>query len=55
MMNIIKNILLWLTGPISTITCVLIMSVIGILVWIDWKLNYKGFPIDACGIPHPHE
>ena len=55
-MSIIKKkTISWPAKLVATIILFPMMSVIGILIWIDWKLNYKGLPIDAWGIPHPHE
>jgi len=51
----IKDILIWFTELIFFIICMPIMFLIGILIWIDWKRHYKGLPIEAWGMPHPHE
>lgn len=35
--------------------CFQFMMLIAIIIWIDWKRNYDGLPIETWGMPHRHE
>ena len=51
----LKKTLNWTERIILAIIWLPISLLLGLLIWIDWKLNYKGLPIDAWGMPHPYE
>ena len=44
---------IWPAKLIAYIIFLPILFVIGVLIWIDWKLHYKGLPKEAWGMPHP--
>lgn len=54
-MKIIKKILNRIKSTIWQIITFPILLLIGLLIWIDWKMRSKGLPIDCWGDPHPHK
>lgn len=50
-----KNALNWVAKRIKYIFFSPFVLLIAIIIWIEWKRNYDGLPIEAWGMPHPHE